>query len=493
MNTYDEVIPMEEDHVKKIANQSQSTTSSATTTTTTMNSVSPSHSSSSTLPKIKTLFQMDYRCIYAVATQDTVCVYDTQHKRPLVIVGNLHYATFTDIAWYNECYLNHLYYFQFYFIFCFSIKGGFFISYIQFVFSLLAFSFEFRSPDGLTLILASSDGFCSIVCFESNDLGEPIVGLIPSGNGKLITPPDTPSEGLPIQIPGPISTSPKTTISTSSSSSSLPNISSGGISNMSQSKSHTATTTTTATTATTTNTTTTMTPTTNMRHKAQAEFLSKWLGTPKQKDKIKNVGTGQNSQSQQEDSILSNTSRTRMDHTTHQDRITMNDEDDKLKRSDSTLSTPTKTILFHSTSLISNSIPQQDRHQLMEIDSSSEHHSFIPQGEKKRHHDDTDEKGEKRKDGTLMNEYGNGKLEGMNMSSIGSILSTSTLQQQQQQQDEEKHDKQQEQGNNSQNLLHGNDNINNKNSSINNNDSVSTSSNTGKKRRIAPTFVSELK
>jgi chromatin assembly factor 1 subunit B len=45
-------------------------------------------------------FALPYRIVYAVATQDAVYVYDTQQTTPLCIVSNLHFATFTDLAWY---------------------------------------------------------------------------------------------------------------------------------------------------------------------------------------------------------------------------------------------------------------------------------------------------------------------------------------------------------------------------------------------------------
>ena len=44
-------------------------------------------------------FSLPYRMIYAVATQDAVLVYDTQHNGPFCTVSNLHYATFTDLSW----------------------------------------------------------------------------------------------------------------------------------------------------------------------------------------------------------------------------------------------------------------------------------------------------------------------------------------------------------------------------------------------------------
>ena len=74
----------------------------------------------------KPAFALPYRIIYAVATQDTVYVYDTQQTTPLCVVSNLHYATFTDLAWSN---------------------------------------------DGNTLLISSSDGFASTLTFADGELG----------------------------------------------------------------------------------------------------------------------------------------------------------------------------------------------------------------------------------------------------------------------------------------------------------------------------------
>ena len=43
--------------------------------------------------------QLAYRYVYAVATQDSVYVYDTEQKEPLAYFSNLHYSPFTDLAW----------------------------------------------------------------------------------------------------------------------------------------------------------------------------------------------------------------------------------------------------------------------------------------------------------------------------------------------------------------------------------------------------------
>ncbi|KAI4284373.1 MAG: hypothetical protein L6R38_001479 [Xanthoria sp. 2 TBL-2021] len=80
-------------------------------------------------------FALPYRVVYAVATQDAVLVYDTQQQTPIAVVSNLHYATFTDVTWSN---------------------------------------------DGLTLLMSSSDGFCSNLAFQPGELGQTYAGHIPS-------------------------------------------------------------------------------------------------------------------------------------------------------------------------------------------------------------------------------------------------------------------------------------------------------------------------
>ncbi|KAF9948289.1 hypothetical protein BGZ72_009782 [Mortierella alpina] len=77
-------------------------------------------------PKPPSVFGLDYRFVYAVATQDSILIYDTQQTAALALVSHIHYATFTDMTW---------------------------------------------SSDGCNLILTSSDGFCSIISFEEGELG----------------------------------------------------------------------------------------------------------------------------------------------------------------------------------------------------------------------------------------------------------------------------------------------------------------------------------
>ncbi|KAI9654414.1 MAG: hypothetical protein M1831_005380 [Alyxoria varia] len=96
----------------------------------------PADSESSTPPAgPQAAFALPYRIVYAVATQDAVYVYDTQQQTPICVVSNLHYATFTDLTW---------------------------------------------SSDGKTLLMSSSDGFCSALSFSSGELGSTYHGTLNS-------------------------------------------------------------------------------------------------------------------------------------------------------------------------------------------------------------------------------------------------------------------------------------------------------------------------
>jgi chromatin assembly factor 1 subunit B len=54
----------------------------------------------STKPGTGSVFALPYRMLFAVATQDTVMIYDTQQAGPICMFTNLHYSSFTDMAWY---------------------------------------------------------------------------------------------------------------------------------------------------------------------------------------------------------------------------------------------------------------------------------------------------------------------------------------------------------------------------------------------------------
>lgn len=59
----------------------------------------PSQTGRGTQPVTGAVFALPYRMLFAVATQDTVMIYDTQQSGPVCMFTNLHYAPFTDIAW----------------------------------------------------------------------------------------------------------------------------------------------------------------------------------------------------------------------------------------------------------------------------------------------------------------------------------------------------------------------------------------------------------
>lgn len=63
-------------------------------------SKAPATETNASTPGPKPAFALPYRMVYAVATQDSVLLYDTQQKTPICVVSNLHCATFTDLAWY---------------------------------------------------------------------------------------------------------------------------------------------------------------------------------------------------------------------------------------------------------------------------------------------------------------------------------------------------------------------------------------------------------
>ncbi|KAG4413406.1 hypothetical protein IFR04_013465 [Cadophora malorum] len=100
-------------------------------------------------------FSLPYRMIYAVATEDSVLMYDTQQQTPLCIVSNLHCATFTDLTWSN---------------------------------------------DGLTLLMTSSDGFCSTLTFAPGELGDKYVGDVPTAKHPSMTAVSS-SQNTPMATP----------------------------------------------------------------------------------------------------------------------------------------------------------------------------------------------------------------------------------------------------------------------------------------------------
>ncbi|CAG8435031.1 7267_t:CDS:2 [Diversispora eburnea] len=53
--------------------------------------------------QIPPLFDLPYRVIYAVATQDSIFIYDTEQHSPLAMATNLHYASISDL----DCLTSH--------------------------------------------------------------------------------------------------------------------------------------------------------------------------------------------------------------------------------------------------------------------------------------------------------------------------------------------------------------------------------------------------
>uniref|UniRef100_G3MRY0 CAF1B/HIR1 beta-propeller domain-containing protein n=1 Tax=Amblyomma maculatum TaxID=34609 RepID=G3MRY0_AMBMU len=77
---------------------------------------------------------LPYRMVFAVATQKSILLYDTQHGAPFAHVSNIHYARLSDLTW---------------------------------------------SPDGRILAASSTDGYCSLITFADKELGEVYDGPFP--------------------------------------------------------------------------------------------------------------------------------------------------------------------------------------------------------------------------------------------------------------------------------------------------------------------------
>lgn len=76
------------------------------------------------------VFALPYRMVFAVVSTDAcVTIYDTQHAYPICKVAGIHYEPLNDVSW---------------------------------------------SPDGQYLVVGSTDGYCSVVEFDSAALGKPL-------------------------------------------------------------------------------------------------------------------------------------------------------------------------------------------------------------------------------------------------------------------------------------------------------------------------------
>ncbi|XP_061697333.1 chromatin assembly factor 1 subunit B isoform X2 [Syngnathoides biaculeatus] len=78
---------------------------------------------------LPSLFKLPYRMVFAVASEDSIFLYDTQQALPFGLVSNIHYHTLSDLTW---------------------------------------------SRDGSFLAVSSTDGYCSFLSFSPGELGTPL-------------------------------------------------------------------------------------------------------------------------------------------------------------------------------------------------------------------------------------------------------------------------------------------------------------------------------
>jgi chromatin assembly factor 1 subunit B len=79
------------------------------------------------LPESGPIGILPYRMVFAAASIDSVALYDTEQDFPIALIEGIHCTQITDLAW---------------------------------------------SRDGRQLVVSSTDGFCTIVRFENDELGQ---------------------------------------------------------------------------------------------------------------------------------------------------------------------------------------------------------------------------------------------------------------------------------------------------------------------------------
>jgi chromatin assembly factor 1 subunit B len=103
-------------------------------------------------------FQLPYKMVYAVATVDSVIIFDTQHQKALGSVSSIHYSTLTDLAWNN---------------------------------------------DGQSLIVSSADGFCTSLKFAEGEFGSPLLvpfkSLLPDLEEPQVLGPSSSKKRSPVK------------------------------------------------------------------------------------------------------------------------------------------------------------------------------------------------------------------------------------------------------------------------------------------------------
>lgn len=61
----------------------------------------------------KSLFDLPYRMVYAIATNSSILLMDTEHAAPFAYIGDIHYTRLTDLSWYiNQSSLLLYFYFN---------------------------------------------------------------------------------------------------------------------------------------------------------------------------------------------------------------------------------------------------------------------------------------------------------------------------------------------------------------------------------------------
>ncbi|XP_012586983.1 PREDICTED: chromatin assembly factor 1 subunit B [Condylura cristata] len=104
------------------------------------------------------LVDLPYRLVFAVASEDSVLLYDTQQPFPFGYVSNIHYHTLSDLSW---------------------------------------------SSDGAFLAISSTDGYCSFVTFGKDELGIPLKEKPALSLGTPDVAKKAKSQTLPGSSPGP--------------------------------------------------------------------------------------------------------------------------------------------------------------------------------------------------------------------------------------------------------------------------------------------------
>ncbi|KAL5982647.1 3-oxoacyl-[acyl-carrier-protein] synthase [Asimina triloba] len=100
------------------------------------------------------LDQLPYRVVFALASLNSLYIYDTESVAPIAILAGLHYAAVTDICW---------------------------------------------SPDARYLAVSSRDGYCTLLEFENDELGSPISQ---TEVRKVAEDPQKPDDRVSMEIDG---------------------------------------------------------------------------------------------------------------------------------------------------------------------------------------------------------------------------------------------------------------------------------------------------